>query len=168
MSEELQIPLLLDHDTKSALIRSYRALYDHLYDLSWKEDDILEELINKFSNRDKEKGITLRKQYSVKDLEYYFDGWWGYSDKVKSSILWSVGFNNKEFPVTKIKGLFRDYENKLHYGEILYCQERTDKDWITGRVEGYSVASTDAVVMGSIYKWGYDFRKDLQQEKSNV
>jgi len=155
----------LPPEDKVALIRNYKAVYEHLWGIGWKEDDIIEELIKSYNSRGGDKGFSLRKQYSVKDLEYYFDGWWDYSKSLQNKVLWGLGFDNRQFEVAKLKGLFRDFENILQYGDILYCQERTDEGWCNTQAQGYSVASTDAVVMGGIHKWGYDFRKDLTQEE---
>jgi len=154
----------LDHETKGALIRNYRALYDYLWELSWKEEDILEELIKNHKQGTPNKGINLRKQYPVQFLEYYFEGWCEFASKKQSDILWYLGINNKDLQMGVLKGLYHSiHDNSLQYGDIIYGQERTDGDWINNRVGGYAVASIDAMVMGSIYKWGYDFRGDLPQ-----
>ena len=151
----------LDHDTLTTLIRNYRAVYDYLYGLSWKEEDILEELLSLYDNRNTNRELSLRKQYPEEDLEYYFDGWHSYSNNRKRDVLGSIGINTIQFEFYTMKGLYRNRDNILCYGNIVYGQERTDSAWANKRVEGYSVASTDAIVRNSIYKWGYDFRKDM-------
>lgn len=151
----------LDHDTKIALVRNYRAVYEHLWEQSWKEEDILEELLFLYDNRDSGKELSLRKQYAVEDLEYYFEDWHSLSKNKKRGILGDLGINTVQFEYYTIKGLYRNRDNNICYGDIIYGQERTDADWANKRVSGYSVASTDAIVRNSIYKWGYDFRKDL-------
>lgn len=148
----------------TTLKREYRVLYEYLLEVGYTEAEAIVALLQKSLSQDVELSLDntdggykpctgLRIQYPVSELRAAIPNWDNLSDKQKDKTLSQLGFDTQHYNVYSTMGLYRDKNNDLHYGEILYSQERTDWLWTGKRVNGKKVASVDAIVRNSIGKW---------------
>ena len=61
----------------------------------------------------------------------------------RKTLFWQLGFDTRNFEVLYDIGSFVEDERR-HYGEFLFGNERLDNDWLTKKVDGGYIASLDA------------------------
>lgn len=166
-----QAATTLQGEDKNALIANNRVLYETLQDMWWDEREIIKVLMAQEAQKDDEVTIGedgqvyykvgLRISYPVDVIKEIHPDWDNYKVNRQRNILEGLGFNTRKYNFFTQYGLYRDKDNELRYGKIVYGQERTDVHWATKRVDGKLVASIEAIAASGYRKFGYDFREDL-------
>lgn len=157
------------------LMDAYRyGLAEDLRDLGKTEEEIEAELERWDSSakaqearysidetQDKNNRIEVRVQYPVEDLCKH-TSWKSMDKKARRGLLWGLGFNTKKYDYyieervyTKLDGVSRGY------GEVVYGQERLDKEWLNQRDSGGRRVASDAAIIYVDRKRDQGFREDI-------
>jgi hypothetical protein len=69
--------------------------------------------------------------------------WTEVAKQEQQKILWELGFNSKYEAWFTDAACF-NYNGTQQCGVFIYCSERLDKEWLTKKIDGRSVASLEA------------------------
>lgn len=123
-------------------LRDLRSLIiDHGYPASEADRLILIKKENLKDIESLKESVTIAKTRPVASIP----GWNELTDIEKEDMLWQLGFNVKDYNYVIDIGCYRWNSNKVECGEIVYCQERTDKEWLSLIINGCHIASDEAL-----------------------
>jgi len=101
--------------------------------------------------------ITIRLYYSMSDIHTILPNWVGMKQKQQYEKLWQLGLDTKNYQAYYEDGWHRSLNGGRQFGQYVFSQERTDKEWITKMIGGEYAASWEARLMGDP-KWKDELR----------